>query len=148
MRNKHTGLKFQKHGMSRTSIHGTWQNMRNRCSRKNDKNYKLYGGRGIKVCERWESFVNFYADMGDKPTPKHSIERIDGNGNYEPSNCKWATASEQARNRKTTRFVPWFDGFISLASACEILGLDYKDAHRNIKRHGISFIWSGKAKQL
>ena len=75
--------------------------MYNRCYRPNTENYKNYGGRGIEVCERWiGSFANFIADMGDRPSPKHSIDRIDVNGNYEPSNCRWADAMTQRANRR------------------------------------------------
>jgi hypothetical protein len=72
-----------------------------RCENSNVERYPSYGGRGIKVCERWRgSFKNFLADMGRKPTPKHSIDRIDVDGNYEPGNCRWATNSEQQRNKR------------------------------------------------
>jgi len=78
-----------------------WNGMIRRCYSKNHPNYNHYGGRGISICDRWrESFENFYADMGERPTLKHSIERIDVNGNYEPSNCKWATQKEQLRNMR------------------------------------------------
>jgi hypothetical protein len=77
--------------------------MKNRCFNVNNHTYHLYGGRGITVCQRWaDSFPAFLADMGPRPTKDHSIDRINNDGNYEPSNCRWATHSEQMKNRHWT----------------------------------------------
>jgi hypothetical protein len=73
---------------------------------KSHDSYENYGGRGITVCDRWrDSFVAFYEDMGERPSPKHSIDRIDSNGNYEPGNCRWATPKQQMNNRRANRMI-------------------------------------------
>ena len=91
--------------------------MKQRCRNTNDPQFDYYGGRGIKVCERWlELFDNFYADMGARPSPKHSIDRINNDGNYEPGNCRWATAQEQATNRRNNVFIE-YDGKTQHVSA-------------------------------
>ena len=90
--------------MSKHPLYNTWSGMKQRCNYKKHKDYKYYGGRGIKVCPRWSnSFELFVLDMGIRPL-KHTLDRIDGNKNYEPSNCKWSTHKDQTKNRKVVEY--------------------------------------------
>jgi len=89
------------HGLSSLPEYGVWSHMKERCNNPQNKSYKNYGGRGIKVCERWEkSFLYFFQDMGKRPSNKHEIDRIDNDGNYEPDNCRWTTRLSNARNKR------------------------------------------------
>ena len=81
-------------------LYGTWVKMRSRCNNPNDGDFKYYGARGIQVCDRWESFWNFAADVGSKPSPEHTLDRIDNDSDYRPGNVRWATPAEQAKNRR------------------------------------------------
>ena len=88
-----------KHGMSRTKIYSIWEGMKQRCTSPSNTYWNRYGGRGIKVCDRWQLFENFYADLGDIPTEQHSLGRIDNDGNYEPNNVRWETLEQQNNNK-------------------------------------------------
>lgn len=109
--------------------------MISRCDNPKRPEYIYYGGRGIKVCDRWrESFENFLADMGRRPTTKHSIERINVNGNYEPSNCKWATMKEQQRNRRNNRVVIFRGETLCVTEVAERLGMSRTALYQRLNR--------------
>ena len=106
--------RFKKHGdpfakpfgYSKHPLYSTYNGMKGRCLNQKDDHFHWYGGRGIKVCDRWlgiNGFPNFVADMGAKPTSKHTLDRINNNGNYEPSNCRWATAHQQNANTRNSK---------------------------------------------
>lgn len=94
------------HGLSwKIPEYNTWVCIHQRCKNKNNTAFKNYGGRGIKVCKRWDSFEKFLIDMGSRPSSKHSIDRIDNNSGYRPSNCRWANDLEQGSNRRNNRIL-------------------------------------------
>lgn len=131
---KSCGCLFTEGLVSRNTKHGlmhdhkrtyrSWKELRQRCNNPNNKDYKDYGGRGIRVCKRWDSFKNFFDDMGDRPDGM-TIDRVDVNGDYEPYNCRWATSTEQARNKRNNHVM---ENGKTLVENCEVAGVDYKVA--------------------
>lgn len=111
------------HGGTGTATHNAWRSMRNRCLNPAAEHYPGYGGRGITICERWGDYQNFLADMGPRPSNKHSIDRIDNEGNYEPGNCRWATVKQQSRNRRTNRQYTMDGETKCMAEWCEQYGI-------------------------
>lgn len=124
--------------MSRTKIYVTWRNIIDRCTKPRIEQYPRYGGRGIKVCDRWMKFENFYEDMGDKPGADYSIERLNTDGNYTPENCVWATAKEQANNRTNNYVVVYKGKKTTLAQLSEATNILPSTIWRRIVQHKMS----------
>lgn len=112
-----------KHGMAHLPEYSVWCGMIARCTNPNTKTYSRYGGRGVVVCERWRSFPPFFADMGPRPSPEHTLDRIDNNGNYEPGNCRWATQKQQTRNTSRTQMLEVGGIIRPLADWADFVGL-------------------------
>jgi hypothetical protein len=124
------GGSHPKHGGWGTSEYRSWQAMKARCLNPKISEYKYYGAKGVKVCDRWlNSFENFLADMGKKPIGKNTIDRIDPRGNYEPSNCRWLSLPDQLRNKRDT---VWVEG-VCLSDFCRRKGLPYNTIRRRIR---------------
>lgn len=109
--------------------------MKLRCLNPNNHAFSDYGGRGIKICEEWMAFENFLADMGERPD-NMTLDRIDVNGNYEPSNCRWATMKEQCNNRRSNFNITHQGRTQTLTQWCEELGLNYPNAQYHCIKHG------------
>lgn len=127
-----------------------WSSMKSRCQNPNNKGYSYYGGRGIKVCDRWtekpNGFINFLNDMGERPSKKYSLDRINNNGDYCPDNCRWATAEEQMNNRRPMSKNPirknninimWHGETHTLAEWGRQLGISYTTLYIRYRRRGI-----------
>lgn len=117
--------------------HRIWASMIGRCNNPRDPGWHHYGGRGIAVCDRWKSYANFLADMGEA-TSGLSINRIDNNRGYEPENCRWATLAEQSRNTRRTKKITVCGVEMVLKDACRHYGLMYTDIFRRSKRYNIA----------
>ena len=111
-----------KHKMSLTPEYGTWQNIQQRCENSKNKNFSSYGGRGITVSPEWSEFDVFFADMGQRPSSDHSIERINNSKGYSKDNCKWATRSEQQRNKRSNSRVLYHGDIFVMAEFAEKFG--------------------------
>ena len=123
-----------RHGQRQSDEYRIWRHMRTRCENINSPAYKWYGARGIKVCERWLDFKNFFEDMGKRPSKKHSIDRINPDGDYELSNCRWTTMKTQQRNRRNNVIYTYNGVTASLAELCELNGCKYKTVHMRMSK--------------
>lgn len=116
-------VKNESRYMTGTAFYETWRQMRRRCYDPKAKGYKHYGGRGIQVCERWQTFQNFYDDMFESYSEGLTIERIDVNGHYSPENCRWATNMEQQANKRNNRVLVYRGEEMHLAELCRRTGV-------------------------
>lgn len=122
------------HGYTGTTTFKSWESMRQRCSNPNARGFERYGGRGIKVCERWQnSFEAFLEDMGDRPDG-HTLDRIDYNGDYTPENCRWASGKEQQRNRAANATLTYDGKTMCLADWADTVGVPAKIIAWRVKR--------------
>lgn len=126
------------HGRSYTSEYQIWNSMLARCENPNAFGYPRYGARGITVCEAWHDFRAFYADMGPRPSPNHSIERKDNDGHYTPDNCVWLLSKYQVRNMSTTMFLTYNNLTKSVSEWAEITGIHVKTLYARKHRYGWS----------
>lgn len=122
------------HGMTGTPEHNIWKGIVKRCHNPNDHSYNYYGGRGIHVCPRWRaSFENFYLDIGPRPSPEFSIERKDNDKGYSPENCVWATQSQQASNKRNSRYVDFGGERITVTNLARKVGVPYSALSQRIR---------------
>jgi hypothetical protein len=125
------------HGLSNTREYRIWNSMRQRCNNPSAKQYDSYGGRGIRVCERWNEFSAFIADMGFRPSRQLSLERIDNDGDYCPENCRWATKTQQQRNTRWCHLLTYNGKTRCVTEWAEVVGI-----HRNTIHHRLHLGWS------
>lgn len=132
-------IKNRTHFKTNTPEYRIWRGMKSRCYNSKERAYPRYGGRGIKICDRWrDSFENFLSDMGERPSKNHSIDRIDNDGGYCPENCRWATRKQQNSNYSRNFMVTYNGVTKTLTSWCEDLNLNYATIHSRIKVYGYS----------
>lgn len=124
------------HGMSNVPEYRHWINMISRCENPSTPDYENYGGRGIRICKAWrDSFDAFFQDMGRRPSPRHSVDRIDVNGDYEAANCRWADARTQCRNMRCNHIVTFRGREMTLAEAVEHSPVTYNTVLYRLKRN-------------
>lgn len=127
--------KIEMHGLEKTPEYWVYRKMLARCYNKKQHGYNRYGGRGIKVCDRWLSSVTYFIeDMGKRPSSKHELDRIDNNGNYEPSNCRWATKIQQMNNTSYNKHLTYNGERLTLAEWARKLNVSYTVLQSRIKR--------------
>lgn len=123
-----------KHGRSGSPEYESWREMRKRCNNQNHKWYHRYGGRGISVCRQWSSFEQFLCDMGKRPTAKHSVDRVDNDGDYTPENCRWATPIEQAHNTSRTHLIKYGGRVMCISEWSRYTGIPLSTLSQRITR--------------
>ena len=130
-----SSMKHRKHGMHNTKIYNAWNGMKSRCFNKNDKYYLNYGGRGITVCDEWKNDFKAFFDwaMENGYSDKLTIDRIDVNGNYEPSNCRWVTQKVQQNNRTNNVLLEFLGEIHTISEWSELLGIDKATIHARYK---------------
>lgn len=124
------------HGRSHTPEHDIWTKLRTRCANPNNPDYARYGGRGIRVCAEWDNFERFLADMGFRPSPRHSIGRIDNDGPYSRSNCRWETSTQQANNRRSGRWITHNGETHTVAEWARSTGINATTIRRRLDDYG------------
>lgn len=140
---KSRGLRrYGRHGKARrgeqTPEFKVWCQMHTRCRNPKNPQWRNYGGRGIRVCASWAEFTAFLSDMGERPSVRHSLDRIDQNGNYEPGNCRWATWGEQQRNRRNNNMITWRGETLCLTDWAKRLGISRTGLFNRLYRAGLS----------
>lgn len=125
---------FSKSSARRHPSYGSWRSLRIRCCDPKSKGFRWYGARGIKVCDRWRSFWAFLEDMGPKPSPLHSIDRIDNDGPYAPENCRWTTSQEQGANKRTSIFLVFRSERLCFAEHARRAGVSKSTAWERFRR--------------
>jgi hypothetical protein len=139
LRNEQNLTNKMTHGMSSSPEHSNWTAMKNRCLNPNGSDFNRYGGRGITIDPRWiNSFEAFYADMGPRPTPEHTLERKDNDQGYSKDNCTWATRKEQARNQSTTLRYEYKGQLLSLREITELEGVSFDMVYQRMRNMGMT----------
>lgn len=144
LRNELTKVRCTSHGYIRNHVYppeySSWNSMRKRCSSPKIPNFPAYGGRGIKVCERWQdSFAAFFKDVGPKPSPDHQLDRINTNGNYEPGNVRWVTRKQNCRNGRHNVVVTIEGMTACVAEQCERFGIKRGRIRHHVETRGRSY---------
>jgi hypothetical protein len=131
------GARLRMHGLTKSPEHRVWTRMRDRCSNAKSATFQRYGGRGIRVCARWDDpatgFEAFLADMGERPSPEHSIDRIENAKGYEPGNCRWATRVEQANNKRSNHLVTFRGETLTVAQWARRVGLSHDTVKQRLR---------------
>ena len=132
------GFGVLRHGMSKSDEYKIWFGLFKRCRNPNYREFHLYGGKGVSISKEWESFETFYKDMGPRPSKSHSIDRIDSNGNYEASNCRWATKKEQSHNTNRVRLVSYNGALMPIREFARQIDRSYGAVYTLIARRGMT----------